>query len=366
MHERTHLPGEPWRAVFLNSILPGLGEFSAGMPLRGAAFLAGAIGLAAALAARLYAFIFVPAAATGVRAIATLAALAGALFLLVVGSFVDAYSGVKRRNRERGLAIPPDRRKAPWLSATLSRFVPGLGQLYNGRYAAAGLHAGIWLLLLFFLHASWLFAAAGVLAVLSMASAYRDASRINGGAETFRGAFGPLPRAAVAAVIVAGCLPLPALTGPHLFRVHRIAGGAMRPGLLPNDRIIVDTALYRLGGIRRGDVALFKAPDRPGQYYTKRIVGMPGETIEIREGKIIIDGEPLVTGGVIDRIPYRNYGTCCLPGETVRIPEGRYFFLGDRIENSLDSRFYGPIPLGEFGGRAVKIVRPRRRAGPVL
>jgi len=66
------------------------------------------------------------------------------------------------------------------------------------------------------------------------------------------------------------------VTHSCLFRIYRIPGGAMRPCLLANDRVLVDTVLFRFTGVRRGDVLMFNAPDKPGKWYTKRGVGMPG------------------------------------------------------------------------------------------
>ena len=139
----------------------------------------------------------------------------------------------------------------------------------------------------------------------------------------------------------------------------------MEPCLLPNDRVIIDRILFRFTGINRGDVFAFKCPDRPGLFYIKRIVGLPGEEIEIKHGKVLIDGQQLQAGTVIDKIGYLNYGPYGQPGLPTLLPDNSYYFLGDRLKNSLDSRFYGPIPLGEIAGKIVKIYRPLHRAGPV-
>jgi len=80
---------------------------------------------------------------------------------------------------------------------------------------------------------------------------------------------------------------------------------------------------------------------------------------------VIINGKPLPEGNVIGGMTYDYYGAYCRPGEALRIPEGCYFFLGDRRENSLDSRIFGPVQRGEIVGRVIKIVRPRRRVGAV-
>jgi signal peptidase I len=290
--------------------------------------------------------------------------MVGAAALSLI-SFIDGYALAKRYNKRHGLQIPPDRKKAPWLSAVLSRFIPGLGQLYNGDILKALLHAVAWCVVVWFLRASWLLVGAGVLAVLSMIDAYDGAVTINGGGDAFHRRCRPWGIALATVWILMCYLPPPLIAQSCLFQVYRIPGGAMQPCLRANDRVIVDTILFRLRGVRRGDVLLFKAPDRPGRCYTKRVVGMPGETIEIRGGKVVINVKPLEAGGIIDRIAYSNYGTFCRPGQVLRIPDGCYFFLGDRIENSFDSRFFGPVPQEAIMGKVVKIIRPRRRIGPV-
>lgn len=365
MNSRTGQLKEPWRAVFLNSFLPGLGEIYAGAPWRGFVFMAAALALAVLFAARCIALVYVPEVTVGFKAVGTVLTLALIGMLVYLGSLIDAYQCAKRSNKLNGLVLPPERKKSEWLSVTLSRFVPGLGQLYNGQVATAIIHGIAWLLILWTLRSSWLLLWAAALVLWSMRDAYNGAVRANGGGTAFRSQLRPWAFVLIACFIILCYLPSPIMANACLFRVHRITGGAMEPCLLAGDRVIVDTFFFRFTGIRRGDVAAFRCPDRPGRYYTKRIVGMPGETIEIRKGRIIINGKPLVTGGVIDTIAYRHYGTFCLPGQVVPIPEGCYFFLGDRLENSLDSRFYGPIPEGELLGRVVKIVRPINRARPV-
>lgn len=98
----------------------------------------------------------------------------------------------------------------------------------------------------------------------------------------------------------------------------------------------------------RGDVIVFDPPVSSSKPYIKRIIGLPGETVEIRDGTVFIDGEPLdepyVTEGTTD-CGQRNCGP-------LEIPEGHVYVLGDNRRNSSDSRYFGPVPIDSVLGKA--------------
>lgn len=110
--------------------------------------------------------------------------------------------------------------------------------------------------------------------------------------------------------------------------------GSMENTIMAGDRLIASRLSYVFGEPERGDIVIFKYPDDPTgkTRYVKRIIGMPGETVEIKYGDVYIDGEILVEN-YIRETTEGNFG----PYE---VPEDSYFMMGDNRNNSLDARFW--------------------------
>ena len=129
---------------------------------------------------------------------------------------------------------------------------------------------------------------------------------------------------------------------------------SMEPTLLPHDRVLVDKLTYRLRGPRRGDVVVLRYPLNPQRNYIKRIAALPGDTVEIRGGRLLINGtfvdEPYLNG-----TPHGDYGP-------VVVPRGAVFVLGDNRNNSEDSRSFGPLQVRYIVGQALLIYWPLPRA----
>lgn len=142
-----------------------------------------------------------------------------------------------------------------------------------------------------------------------------------------------------------------------------IPSGSMEPTLRVGDRILVGKFAYRLWEIRRGDTIVFRYPLNPNKDFVKRVVGLPGERIELKEGLVLIDGRPLgelypttLPGG--DRACSSSYGPEVVPSDKV-------FVLGDNRCNSEDSRFFGFVPIKNVVGRAMVVYWPPERIGLV-
>ena len=154
-----------------------------------------------------------------------------------------------------------------------------------------------------------------------------------------------------------------------IFQIYKIPSESMMPTLFPGDRILVCKCSYGIPvpftdvfipGFRtpsRGDVVVFKFPPDHRIHYIKRLVGMPGDTIEIRNKVLYINGEvydvtgvqftdPLVMPGAVSRRD--NYGP-------ITVPPDAFFALGDNRDNSNDSRFWGLVREHEIIGRTVMI-----------
>lgn len=138
-------------------------------------------------------------------------------------------------------------------------------------------------------------------------------------------------------------------------RTPQVSGFSMAPHIDSGEFVVINTAAYRIGPVRRGDIIAFEH-DRPApSVYLKRVVGLPGERLEIHHGAVFIDGAPLGE-------PYVRYrdDRSTTP---VTVAPGSYFVLGDNRANSDDSRDWGLVPSAEIIGRAVIAIWPPTHFG---
>lgn len=112
----------------------------------------------------------------------------------------------------------------------------------------------------------------------------------------------------------------------------KVVSGSMETTVMTGSRVLVNRQAYLFGEPKRGDIVTFYCPDSPKQEYFKRILGLPGETIEGRNGDVYINGKKLEEPYIKEKMK-DNFG----PYE---IPEGSYFMMGDNRNNSWDSRFW--------------------------
>ena len=112
------------------------------------------------------------------------------------------------------------------------------------------------------------------------------------------------------------------------------------------------------GEVGRYDILIFTPPDEPGMLYVKRVVGLPGETIEVKDGKVYADGAELDNS--FTKAPQNRRGD-----GVYKVPEGHYFFLGDNRNNSNDSRFWKQkyVPAANLKAKARLITFPFTRIG---
>ena len=141
-----------------------------------------------------------------------------------------------------------------------------------------------------------------------------------------------------------------------VFRTFMIPSSSMHPTLKVGDRIFVNRFIYRFSDPERGDVIVFIFPGDTKRDFIKRLVGLPGETVEIKNGAVIIDGVPVKEAGICKNT---YYGA---PGGTY-VPPGSFYVLGDNSGNSRDSRYWGFVPEGNLMGKAFFRYWPPRRVG---
>jgi signal peptidase I len=125
---------------------------------------------------------------------------------------------------------------------------------------------------------------------------------------------------------------------------------SMQPNLKEGDLVLVNRLVYNFSEPKRGDVIVFQNPINPEDVpYIKRIIGLPGDTVLIDQGKVMINGQLLSE-------PYLSVTT--QRGGEFTIPEGEYFVMGDNRNNSSDSRAWGNVPAEHIIGRAEAIYWP--------
>ena len=122
-----------------------------------------------------------------------------------------------------------------------------------------------------------------------------------------------------------------------------VLGSSMEPNFEDGQRLIVNKIVYRFDKVERGDVVVLRPPTNENVNYIKRVIGLPGETVEIKNGFVYINGQSLSEPYVLD---YPRYTT-----KKPQVPAGYYFVLGDNRNNSSDSHIWGPIPQDNIIGR---------------
>jgi signal peptidase I len=155
-------------------------------------------------------------------------------------------------------------------------------------------------------------------------------------------------------------------------QAFKIPTGSMENNLLIGDHLLVnkfvfgpaasslERTLLPMREIRRGDIVVFKYPDEPERDFIKRVIGLPGDTVELRNKKVFINGQPLEEAYVHFLDPAHDaeevtsfdvrerYGP-------VQVPPAQYFVMGDNRDNSQDSRYWGFLPRANIKGKALMI-----------
>jgi len=158
-----------------------------------------------------------------------------------------------------------------------------------------------------------------------------------------------------------------------VFELYKIPSGSMIPTLLVGDRIVVVKYVYgprlpfvsvRLPGIREpriGDIVVFKSPDDPNKSFIKRYIAGGGDTVEIKNGKLLVNGKIVEDPPAFRRVYYYNRGDYGIEGKPITVPKDSYFVLGDNSASSKDSRYWGFVPKNYLIGKAVLVIMPFNR-----
>jgi signal peptidase I len=172
-----------------------------------------------------------------------------------------------------------------------------------------------------------------------------------------------------------------------------VPSGSMQPTILVGDRVLVNKLAYDLkvpfttwhiaqwSNPRRGDIVVFFSP-KDGTRLIKRVIGLPGDTVELRNDRLLINGQPMdyttlepqipgqLSGperarGIFatEQLPLHAHAVMAINGipamrsfGPVHVPDGHYFMMGDNRDNSFDSRYFGTVDRGQIVGRATSVV----------
>lgn len=182
-----------------------------------------------------------------------------------------------------------------------------------------------------------------------------------------RRAFGPVAGGVVAflaevaqIVVVAVAIILPIRY--FLIQPFYVKGASMEPNFYDHEYLIIDELSYRLREPERGEIVVFRYPRDPSQYFIKRVVGLPGETVEVSGGQVVVYNEEFPNGKPLNEEAY--LGDLDTTGKKkVSLAAGEYYVLGDNRDESLDSRSFGAVERGEIVGRVWVRGLPLSRVG---
>ena len=144
---------------------------------------------------------------------------------------------------------------------------------------------------------------------------------------------------------------------PFVMEAFWIPSGSMIPTLEINDRVLVNKFIYRFKEPERGDIVVFQSVDNSNEDLIKRVVGLPGDKIAVRNGRLFLNGEPQKETYTNKKFPDRSFFA------QTTVPKGHVFVMGDNRANSADSRVFGPLPEKNIEGEAFLRFWPPHRIG---
>jgi signal peptidase I len=177
--------------------------------------------------------------------------------------------------------------------------------------------------------------------------------RPSGGRSRERGG-SPLASVVEIVVIVCAALVLALLIQRFAVKSFWIPSGSMEPTLTQGDRVLVSRFSYWFSEPKPGDVVVFRPPSAPTEEYIKRVVAVGGDTVEVRDGRLIVDG-------VVRDEAYLKDAVMAGQFKPVTVPPGSFFVMGDNRNDSGDSRMFGPVAGTAILGKAFFTYWPLNR-----
>lgn len=332
---------EPWLAVNLSLFFPGIGQLYAGKIIRGHTLIISQVGLYALSG-------WLILSQLGNIFIGEILLITA--FALSIWGIFDAYDCAKTANSPSFEQIRTSQ-KDPWLAVFLSRLVPGAGHLYINR---------LWFSVLFFTFFVISLLVQLVPILLKSLVFYHVYI-----ASTIRRERNQLPILCMALVSILFSLIISMqifFIKTHIADTHVIVTNEMKPTLQRGDHVIVDKQIYRFKSPQRGDIVLFLPPkllqsNHFREAFIQRIIGLPGERVEIQNGRVYINSQPLE-----ENYPQGLSQYSFIP---ITVPANSYFVLGDNRNHSYDSEDWGFLPRQNILGKVTKRFFPPQRIGIV-
>lgn len=147
-----------------------------------------------------------------------------------------------------------------------------------------------------------------------------------------------------------------------LIQPFYVKGASMEPNFFDHEYLIVDQITYRFRNPQRGDVVVFRYPRDPSEFFIKRVIGLPGETVVVKNNKVIVYNETHKEGKVLEE-SYLSLDEENTGNVTEKMEKDEYFLMGDNRSESLDSRIFGPIKRKNVIGKVFFRGWPLHRVG---
>ncbi len=334
---------QPWIAVILSQVIPGTGQIYAGYLFRGLVIFAVWIGSVI--------IAFWSLLRPDINAVIT---LLGFLIHFALGfwNLFDAHSSARKSNSPQFETLRKAK-KDPWLAIFLSLLIPGLGHFYIKKIGVG---------IVFFITTIVVAVLApeifvGILRFVAAFNVYQFMNK----RKKLSQEKAPL---LIGLFVIASLLVSSAISSiaSSALEARYIPSASMIPTLQINDRLIVDKITYKFNPPERGDIIFFWPTQvlREQNFkdaFIKRVIGLPGETVEVIDGQVMINNQPLEEPYIAEPPTYR-YGPST-------VPEDNYFVLGDNRNNSYDSHYWGFVPKENILGKAQTIFWPLDRRGPI-
>jgi signal peptidase I len=372
MHQR--LNKEPWLAVLLSSLCTGLGHAYAGHLIRAILLFIANLSLVIAI------FWSLLSPTCPLNVTWTLVIIYAVFSLLVC---IDAFR-LTRRSNSIDFELERKSHKDPWRAAFCSLLLPGLGHFYLRRWLfGIGFFLGIPAIKCLVAKLLSEPSGLGVTSLFPVLFCYIASWHAYVSTSHNRqNPLGSLVRTAWIVILLGALSPwlFAFLIKYNFAEAFRVTSSSMSPTVMIEDRLLVNRLAYCSNGPERNDIVLFIMPQdfgpTAGNSAIKRIVGLPGETVQLKDGVLYIDGEPgditedTSISGLLRHYKYAESKETTTPKQYQKfavmtpyvIPQDCYFLIGDNVSQSSDSRFFGALPRTQIKGKVTKIYWPAERA----
>ncbi|MBW4681212.1 MAG: signal peptidase I [Microcoleus vaginatus WJT46-NPBG5] len=353
---------EPWLAVNLSLFFPGIGQIYAGKPLKGIILIV----IQASLILIAAWSIFSPTGNT----VTGISFLAFIVVIYILNLF-DAHNSIKKNNPQK--ANKPSINQSPtylsftlhrssaikdfWFAVFLSQILPGIGHLYIEKIFLGGVFL---ISIIIFSNLSVFFwPLRAVTAIISAIACYHVYLASPKKSRKSRQLIKQVVIAIIIFKLTAAFLPILIEQQVEKFT---IPSNSMLPTLQPGDKIFVHQSNNYIP--QQGDLIVFNPPQanryseaNKNEFFVKRVIGKPGETVQISNGVVYINNKPLKEDYIAESAAYQ-WGP-------VAVPAGNYLVLGDNRNDSFDSHAWGFLPAGNIIGKVYKIYWPPARIQPL-